>query len=471
MRKDTPVTIWAVGGLGRAVVLVVMLSACSTMYRVDCIQPGKSGCQATDGVLSPSLKITSPNATNDDRSQTTTLLVPNVVKMQTRCPWIDSRQTISSLSVQLGPSDRAGNNTLSLNWANEDGEPTSIAELETRRTQVLSAWNRLIDSTEEPWVELKRCLVPNAGEIVRRAIALDWPTGVAQSFGTRLGFEPAHYGRAIALHPGMRVCAVDAKEHADGIRLEPAASAGCADLVNRPGGGTLFDAGLGRISNAFQPPGLETNTINVSSWAEVVDPNAPMNFALINGAMMPRTAPIIPLNYNSTLIVGYSPSSLVESLVALRCGSARHLEIIGDLCEADRTAYGAATSQCVAQVESDPVLGGAKLPENRPFTCFRFPNRTLVRAEFTIFVQKAPVVVTVGTTVGDVVDRYAAPPTAGDTVGLASDQLAGQGEGRRLPIGLELNRRFIDRLVPVNIASAGASVRDLPLQPGDVLTW
>jgi hypothetical protein len=468
---------FAARALGRVGIIAILVAACATSshegYRLDCMQLGDAACRPGDSVFAPPLKITSPNASYDARTRTTTLLVADVVKPQSECTWIEPKQTISLLSVQVRPAGRLGATrpTLFLGWHDDGGEPTSTDAFAARRTQVLTAWNTLLDATSEPWVQLKRCLVPHANDIVRRAIALDWPTGVAESFATRLGFEPGNHGRAVSLRPGMRVCAADAREHADGNQLEPMASAQCADLVNRPGGGTLFHATLGRIRNAFRPPTPESKTVSVSSWEEVIDPDAAMNFVLVNGARMPRSVPLGLLHQSSTLIIGYSPPSPIQAMVAMRCGSARHQHVVEDLCEADRGQYRDATLECVAQVENDPEAGGDKLPSIRPFTCYRFPYRTLVRADFNIFVQGASVAVAVGTTLGDVTDRYASAPSAVDAVALPADKLTAQREGRRLPLGLRLHRRFDDQSALVDLSAVGASARDLPLQPGDVLTW
>lgn len=113
-------------------------------------------------------------------------------------------------------------------------------------------------------------------------------------------------------------------------------------------------------------------------------------------------------------------------------------------------------------------------PEKRPL-CFRFGERGVITNRFTVFANGLPVEMAVGATIADFLDRMTPDLNATwDVIGAAA---AAKNEGQarqRLAqslAALHLQRRVGSQLVDVDLRAAGVDATDLPLLPGDHLSW
>ena len=271
-------------------------------------------------------------------------------------------------------------------------------------------------------------------------------------YGTGEGDDAA---RAIVLRPGMRLCVSDVTStDVNSIRYALSGET-CARLVQGPRGAVL-DTIASRftvpvISSDGSPPKDAARTVR--SWSEIENPSWVRRSFIV---VLPMNMPTLPsesdIGYYSLLIIA-DPDS--EIRVIPTEGGSRTYPTVAGVLAASRTAE-QITNVCRNSADQ--------------LRCIRFGERGVYRVDLPITLNGSAMDVPVGTTLAGVVGMVA-PDFAGSYLTgpapLQEDEVA-RDRRQRSYAKLELHRWFDGRRVRVELP---AEPGEMPLQPGDRITW
>jgi hypothetical protein len=372
-----------------------------------------------------------------------------------------------------------------------DGAVDATFRLVVRRVDVdsrhrlMSVWSAWLEDAVSG--DIRRCLGEAALAGIGRRLGLERPLPMSELMTAQFSWQKegaSSAPRATLLRPGMRVCAVDAVvDPRDQDKwYHPSTGPACAQLAQRPKGGLLFDAGLGRVPALTTVPKQAESRL-VASWGEMPgvdhDSSKAGAFILRQPRGLPRSnkgGAVGPINQSLLIAANTGLSARVVLACANEDTEIEQFCLTGKLPEAGKPG----TPTCVTDALRDPEviadqqLGGPK-PEphqvEHNVKCFHFGVRGLVSAEYTVWAQKSPVDVAVGTTLGDLIDRFVAPPSGLPRIADNAVASPPNPDGWRAVDRLRLQRPFRGLLHPVDLSGAGAAALSLPLSPGDELSW
>lgn len=356
------------------------------------------------------------------------------------------------------------------------------------RHKLMSAWSAWLKDAAES--DIGRCLGDAALAVIGRRLGLERPIPVSELAIAQFSWQTegaVSAPRATLLRPGMHVCGVDAVvDPKDPDKwYQPGNGPVCAQLTQRPGGGLLFDAFLGRIPelNAeLDPPKSQP----VASWGEMPGADHKLSeaaaFILWQPLKLRRSqsgGKLRPIDQSQLI----ATNSGLAARVVLSCAGKEYGEkeieticLNGKLPEAGKSE----TPKCVKDALSDPeVIADRQVGGSQPephkaqhgVKCFRFGARGMLTAGHTVWVQTSAVDVGVGTTLGDLVARFIAPPSGLPRVDDNAVTSPPDLDGARAVHRLRLERPFRGRLHAVELEGAGAAALSLPMLPGDQLSW
>lgn len=444
--------------------VVGTLSACSSerlAFRLDCLDAKARAVSGDCGppvppVTRTTVRISPPGAQQDEQGAIS-VLVDHVVRQGSDCRPRELAATVGYLALRVRSADRMAGGQPKL-------EIAAAPSIAPTRLSVVHAWNRFLVSPEPSAVALRRCLTDDAAATVRSYLATYWPAEAWSAFAAGNGFDPTEGRRAFVLRPGMKVCAREMKSEA---------ASNCAHVVNSPRGGMMFDPGVGRIPGVFDPPPdgppRQNKVEQVRSWAEIpFDDRGSQNFIVVIPRSMVRTGEEEPgfrdAGTRFTIFAFDSRSKLLPRIV-LSCSRAE-VRSVNALCGSKQSFRTCAKKDAL----NDPAVGDetlARVP-NMPFDCYQFGIRTTVQVLATISVNGRPVEMPVGTTLGDLLDRFAPTAHAFDLVRDSRTDVQVRAEILRR---VRITRRLGSSAFPVDTSSVGPAAAQIPLQHGDSVVW
>lgn len=285
------------------------------------------------------------------------------------------------------------------------------------------------------------------------------PLTPGEVIGRYFGLTPE--SRSIVLRPGTTVCAANGVQRSTGATRFGAAGETCTNVVDDPRGGAMFDPArniLGQFTNhALAPSAIYP----IASWAEIPHFEISRHYIVRYPKQMP-TAPGNDSDVKYPLIFAVDATTPRAVDMALQCGK-KEDDDIATFCRGSNEDFDALA--CAPEKNK---------PEKRPL-CFRFGERGVITNRFTVFANGQPVEMAAGATIADFLDRMT--PDLNVTWDVIGATAAAKNEGQarqRLAqslAALRLQRRAGGQLVEVDLRAGGVGATNLPLLPGDHLSW
>ncbi|AJP57563.1 hypothetical protein UC34_12220 [Pandoraea vervacti] len=257
--------------------------------------------------------------------------------------------------------------------------------------------------------------------------------------------------RTVLLRPGMQVCANDAVAGDNTTGDWKTKGAVCTWVADDSHGGVTLDATASHFGPLHNTAFEYGNIYRISAWAEF---SVPARDSLVLLAVYPRDLPMYAQSEEP------DPTT-IPLLVGLKIPPAPEIW--------------SAFRPPPEPPPDTPEVRLSTLCSRHDVVCYRFGERGVFSTSFTVFLNGAPNVVAVGTTLADALamlapDLTTRPFASASSIVQSEDPAARERLSRALG-RLKMSRVFDAGLTPVDVSNAGINALAIPLLPGDRLQW
>lgn len=289
-----------------------------------------------------------------------------------------------------------------------------------------------------------------------------------------------HYGfddqtRSVILHPGTNVCAADVPYRAiSGTARFSAGGETCATATSDGYGGVVFAPPAIVLDKFSRLDTTKPEVHAIASWAEIPYLKGHQFLLRYPSSTIQWGMPTSPSQMNSAtdstfpLLIAFNTDSGDEVVErALQCVNVNaNDDEIASFCrgagEDPSKEKGFNSPSCKKSTDE----GAVPFP---PPICFRFGERGVLTPNITVQLNGLPLAVPLGTTLGGILERLTPPPFNREQ--LSDNRLMTDAGAHAILKNVRVKRIFESRPVIVDLTDAENSALNLPLLPGDQLSW